>query len=420
MKKLFTSGVIAAFAVSLIAQQHLPVQFLHEGKTVYGTLTVPAGPGPFTTIVMNPGTGVSERDLTIVLQGDNAVCLYPDLLGDTLRPFRDVATALADSGFAVLRYDKLEYTYPNPIALLPLTFRKLWLPVHSAVAFLKTHPAVDPDNIVLLGHSEGSWLVPYIARERGDVRALISVAGSRTSFDSLLAWQVVHITELCNGDVALAQLQAAQILAYYHLIRTQQWTGNTPALFGVPPAVWFDYLTVTDAVVEHYNEAGLPTLFLGMGEDINVPPSELERFRQEVTITDDFWLMEGLNHFLTPMDDHRVPEALTDTIVHWLRQLGPVSRVGDPPVDAPGLAVWPVPFRDVFHVRLTGMDPGMARFRLLDMLGRVVEQWEVWIDETGPATTLAPSVELSGVMILEVNAHRNGVPCLETIRVIAE
>lgn len=418
--KLLLVPMIFALGGSLFSQEHIPVEFVHEGKVVYGTLSLPAGPGPFATVVMNPGTGVAERDVTVVLQGDNAVCLYPELVGDTLRPFRDIASALVDSGFAVLRYDKLEYTYPNPIALLPLTFRKLWLPVHSAVDFLKTHPAVDPDQIILLGHSEGSYMVPFIARERGDVRALISVAGPRSTFDSLLAWQIVHLTELCNGDVALAQLQAAQVLGYYNLVRKQQWTGSTPALFGVSPAVWYDYLTVTDAVAEHYQEAALPTLFLGMSEDYNVPPSELERFRQEVTVTDDFWLMEGLNHFLTPMDDPEVSEALTDTIIHWLRQLGPVSGVGEPDAQAQGLSVWPVPFKEVFHVRLQGLDAGPVRLRLVDMLGRVVDQREVWQDgsEMNMVWDSPPATE--GFLILEADITRMGSPCRESIRLFAE
>jgi dienelactone hydrolase len=402
------------------AQQDIAFHFAHEGKLVYGTLSLPSGQGPFTTIVMNPGTGVADRDVTIVLNGDNAVCLYPDLIGDTLRPFRDMARVLVDSGFAVLRYDKLEYTYPNPITLLPLTFRKLWLPVHSAVDYIKSRPELDPDRIVLLGHSEGSYLVPYIARERNDVMALISLAGPRSSFDTLLARQIVDIAQWCDGDVPLAQLTAAQVLGYYNLIRNQGWTGGTPSLFGVPPAVWHDYLKVTDAVVENYNDAALPTLFIGVEKDLNVPPSELERLREEITIPADFWLLEDINHFLTPMDEPRVPRVLTDTIIHWLRQLDMLSEMEDAMAETPGLSVWPVPFMELFYLRLSGMDPGPARIRLLDMLGRELERREVSLE--GEATTIVwdrPSTA-TGMLILEAEFSNQGWSCRESIRIYAK
>jgi len=415
MQRILILLLLMASVQRASAQQDVAVHFAHEGKLVYGTLTLPAGSGPFTTIVLNPGTGVADRDVTIVLNGDNAVCLYPDLIGDTLRPFRDMARVLVDSGFAVLRYDKLEYTYPNPIALLPLTFRKLWLPVYSAVDYLKTRPELDPDRIVLLGYSEGSYLVPYIARERGDVMALISLAGPRTSFDTLLSRQIVDIAEWCDGDVPLAQGTAAQVLGYYQLIRNQGWSGGTPALFGVPPAVWYDYLSVTDAVVENYNEAALPTLFIGVEKDLNVPPSELERFREEITIPADFWLLPDINHFLTPMDDPRVPGILTDTIIHWLRQLDPLSGVEEEQVVSTGLSVWPIPARDGFNVLIRGMDTGSARFRLVDILGRELEHKEVWL---GPFETTFLWERPAGVLdlvFLEVIATKGGLPYRETV-----
>jgi hypothetical protein len=55
-----------------------------------GTLTVPAGPGPFPALVLVHGSGPHDRDETI---GPN-------------KPFRDLAWGLASQGIAVLRYEK--------------------------------------------------------------------------------------------------------------------------------------------------------------------------------------------------------------------------------------------------------------------------------------------------------------------------
>jgi hypothetical protein len=98
------------------------------------------------------------------------------------------------------------------------------------------------------------------------------------------------------------------------------WNILTPSLFGVPASAWYDYIRAVDSVAINYNLNNLPTLFIGFGLDINVPPSELDRLQQEVTITDDFWRLQDLVHFMTTSDYPDVPMALTDTIIYWLRQ----------------------------------------------------------------------------------------------------
>jgi dienelactone hydrolase len=134
-----------------IAQQSFEITFNHDGKNVLGTFTKPNGTGRFPTIIINPGSGANDRNGTIAMEGGNVACLYPDLLGDTLRPYKDLSDALVDSGYAVLRYDKLEYSYPTSLGAI--TFHKLWLPVESAINYVKTRTDVDTSKIILIGNS---------------------------------------------------------------------------------------------------------------------------------------------------------------------------------------------------------------------------------------------------------------------------
>src|SRR6185437_11029464 len=60
-----------------------------------GTLTVPAGDGPFPAVLLIAGSGPNDRDETI---GPN-------------KPFADLARALAMHGIASLRYDKRTFVY---------------------------------------------------------------------------------------------------------------------------------------------------------------------------------------------------------------------------------------------------------------------------------------------------------------------
>ncbi len=368
-----TITCLISFCLSVLAmhaQQSFNISFVHDGKTVHGTFKVPAGNKRFKTLILAPGSGPNDRYGTLPMVGANTACLYPGLLNDTIRAYDELSDALQDAGYAVLIYDKLEYTYPGSMGTI--TFHKLWLPVESAIDYVKTRSDVDTGNIILLGHSEGSSLIPYIAKGRKDIRALISIAGSRTPFDSTLARQLVYIAQTCGGDVQTAQYQADQILAYFNLIRTNTWNSSTPPLFGVPASAWREYVLATDPVADHYDVCGLPALFLGLEKDINVPPSELDRFKAEVSVTDDFWKLPSLIHYMTTADDPHISKTVPDTIIHWLRSNGFHASMKDVKAIERSVSVKPNPFGSSLTVSVGEPYNRNCSMRLLDMTGRVI------------------------------------------------
>jgi hypothetical protein len=177
---------------------------------------------------------------------------------------------------------------------------------------------------------------------------------------------------MCDGDTVLAKNQADQILAYFHIIRTNQWTVLTPPLFGVPAKAWYDYVVATDAVSEHYNSSNLPTLFLGLGLDINVPPAELLKFENEVEITDDFWSIPGLVHYMTPPDDPHVSEVLTDTIIYWLREHFLHTSVSPNALPVQGVSVYPNPFSNEIVLVFSEKMESPVRYRMSNASGVIV------------------------------------------------
>lgn len=362
-----------AGALSLQAQQTSNITFQHEGLTVYGSLTLPSGPGPFPAIVIVPGTGAIDRDGTISMSGGNVACLYPGLLGKTLRIYKDLGDPLAAAGYAVLRYNKIEYNYTTPQTLGPITFEKLWFPFRSGIEYVRKRPEVDSTSIILIGHSEGSALIPIAAKNRSDIKALISVAGARTPFDSLLCRQIIDITQLCGGNMQQAQSDVAQVHAYFASIRDGSWNGSTPPLLGVPAAVWSDYVTANDPVVQNYHDCILPTLFLGMGDDFNVPPSELTRFKNEIQIPADFWTIPGANHYMTYSATPTVAKAVPDTIIYWLSKLNLVTGVDERGEDASGIDIFPNPVKDMVQIKL----PGTGSAGVSDITGRKLISFEV-------------------------------------------
>ena len=82
-----------------------------------------------------------------------------------------IADILAEQGIASLRYDKLTSGVTglgpyasDPSSLVEQSFDKLFVePAQDALSFLAKQPGIDPDNIVILGHSEGGLIAMLIA-----------------------------------------------------------------------------------------------------------------------------------------------------------------------------------------------------------------------------------------------------------------
>ena len=130
-----------------------------DGTTVYGTLVRPAGAGPFPAVVMVAGSGPTDRDWN------------SPLIPGTNGSARLLAEALAESGFASLRYDKRAsgpHARENMPALigkmsmqshldeLAGAVRTLARPLSSKDGPLASQAYVDPARIFALTSSEGA------------------------------------------------------------------------------------------------------------------------------------------------------------------------------------------------------------------------------------------------------------------------
>lgn len=359
---------VCLFSVKAIAKTDLAVNYTHEGLNINARLVLPYGQAPYKVVVINPGTGSMDKDGTVQLvAAGNFQCLYPGLVNNTITTYKDISDALSDAGYAVLTYDKVEYSHPNPGTI---TFEKLWLPVQSGITYLKTRTDIDTQNIILLGHSEGSTIIPYIANRNSGVSTLISLAGSRQPLDSLLAYQLVYIERRCGGDTNAAKIQAASVLQYFDAIRTGNWNVTTPPALGVPASAWDKYLKMTDSVSINYNMAAKNTLFVGLGDDFNVPPAtELARFEQEVTVTNDFYEIPGINHFVTTATNPKVSATVTDTIITWLKGKVPPTSVRNA-LPANNQILWAF---DNTQLRIwTKGAANMQRITITDITGRII------------------------------------------------
>ncbi len=121
--------------------------------TVHGTVELPHGRGPFPGVVLVAGSGPTDRDWNSpLLPGSNG-------------SGRLLARALTGAGYATLRYDK-RGSGPHVRETLPQLMGSVTMQSHvdelaGAVRLLASQPAVLPERMFGLGHSEGTLHVPH-------------------------------------------------------------------------------------------------------------------------------------------------------------------------------------------------------------------------------------------------------------------
>lgn len=286
-----------------------------------GTLTLPAGPGPFPAVVLVHGSGPNDRDETI---GPN-------------KPFRDLAWGLACRGVSVLRYEKRTKQHAARFTadlLATLTVKEETIDdALLAVACLRGTPDIDPNQVYVLGHSLGGYLLPRIGAADPNIAGLISMAGPMRPLEDLVLEQVAYIAAL-DGAVSRAEQALLDALAVQAaLVKDPNLSIDMPASswpLGVPASYWLDLQGYRPA--EDANSLNMPMVFLQGGRDYQVTLVDLEGWRSTLGSREDveFRVYPDLNHAFIPgtgpctpaeydVPGHVAEEVVVD-VAAWIEQ----------------------------------------------------------------------------------------------------
>jgi uncharacterized protein len=158
------------------------------GVRLAGTITRPAGNGPFPAVVMVTGSGAQDRN--------------EELLGH--KPFLVIADYLARHGIAALRYDDRGFAKStgNFAASTTADFAN---DAEAAVKFLRAQPGIAPNKVGIIGHSEGGEIAPIVAARSKDVAFIVLLAGPGIPGDSILLLQEAMIAAAAGTPSALIQ-----------------------------------------------------------------------------------------------------------------------------------------------------------------------------------------------------------------------
>jgi dienelactone hydrolase len=241
------------------------------GGVLAGTLTTPQPKGRVPAAILITGLSKHERN-----NGD------PPWM-----PFRDIADALTRAGIAVLRVDDRGVGKSTGDQSKWTSFDKA-NDVRAEVAWLRSHPGIDPKRIALVGYSESGLIAPMVAADNPSIAAVITLAGPGVDGLEVARYQVeqpiLRDTSVAEGD---RQKEIAKQLA--------------DALKDLSPHE-SSYLSIDP--VQYDRRVHCPALIIQGGTDTTIPPRSAERIatamraggNADVTVG----IFPGVSHSLLP------------------------------------------------------------------------------------------------------------------------
>lgn len=156
------------------------VNFSNDSIILSGTLTFPNDKqGPCPAIVLVSGSGGQTRE-----------CEYFGFKMFTL-----LSEHLNNMGFAVLTYDDRGVGESGGILDNATTF-DFAQDASKAIDYLRTREDINPDQIGVLGHSEGAIIAYYLAARDPKIYLIIALAGPALGGEQVLISQIQRIAEV--------------------------------------------------------------------------------------------------------------------------------------------------------------------------------------------------------------------------------
>jgi len=153
-------------------EEELVYENKEAGITLAGTLTLPPGKGPSPVVLLISGSGPHDRNETMYNH----------------RPFLVLADYLTRQGIAVFRVDD-RGVGESTGDFSQATSEDFASDVLAGIEYLKTRKEINPEQIGLIGHSEGGLIAPMVAVKSSDVAFIILMAGTGLTGEEILYLQ---------------------------------------------------------------------------------------------------------------------------------------------------------------------------------------------------------------------------------------
>jgi alpha-beta hydrolase superfamily lysophospholipase len=297
-----------------------------NGFTLAGTLSRPADrrqAGRLPAVILVGGSGPTDRDSLV-----HGIPILGQLAG-----------AIADAGFIVIRYDKRGVGQSGGRAE-SAGLEDYAADLRAAVEFAEDRDDVDDRRIVVIGHSEGGAVAMLAAAEDRRITAIGLLAASGVTGAELVLQQQAHLLDLAKASEAeRAEKIALQRRIHEAVISGAGWE-DLPA--GVRSQVdnpeFRTILTHDPATI--LPETRQPVLILQGELDTQVAPANADRLaelaRQRKGRAVQVVTIPNVNHLLVAartgevdeypsLPEKRVSAAVVSAITSWLQSVASAS-----------------------------------------------------------------------------------------------
>ena len=320
-------GAVSSRSVPISRPNDEQVKIPANGFVLAGTLSRPAETPSvrLPAVVLIGGSGPHDRDEMV---------FGVPILGQ-------IAGALADAGYMVLRYDKrgIGQSGGRAEAASIADFAE---DARAAVKWLTDRKDVDAKRVALVGHSEGGAVALLAASKDKRIAAVALIAANGVSGAELVLAQQLHLLERSKLSAEEKQAKIDLQKRIHEAVITGKGWDDLPADVRrqVDNPEFQSILTNDPAKV--MPDVRQPLLILQGELDTQVAPSNADRLealaRQRKNAPPvEVARIPGINHLLVPaktgevdeygsLPDHQVSAAVTTALVGWLNKHLIVSR----------------------------------------------------------------------------------------------
>jgi hypothetical protein len=269
------------------------------GFSLAATMTKPSGAGGrLPVVVLVAGTGPQDRDETIA-----GIPLFGQLAG-----------ALADAGYAVVRYDK-RGTGQSGGRTESASLTSYADDVIHVIEWLADRKDVDANRVAVAGYGEGGALVLLAAGRAKSVRAvaLLGVAG-RSGREVALEQQQQELAKLTLAAADRSAKIALQTRLLDAVATGKGWEGIPPEFRKASDTPWFRSWVLFDPAVA-LGKVSQPLLIIHGALDRQVPPTDADRLeiaararRQSPVPPTSKVVIPGVNHLFVAARTGEVEE----------------------------------------------------------------------------------------------------------------
>jgi len=256
-----------------------------------GTLCLPTESGSFPVVLMVHGSGEIDRN-------ENSK-------NQKLNTFNSLAHGLIKDGIASLRYDKRGIGRSNGDFYCAGHY-DLVNDAMACLEYLFQNEYCDNKQIYLLGHSEGSIIVPQLSHKHTQVAGIILLAPFIDNLETIMLKQAKGIKEAAEKLSGIKGIGIKLLFSFIDPVKSQHRLINkikktkktvVYSMFQKIPAKWVRELLSIDPA-DIFRKTTCPSLIIGGSKDIQCNPDDVTSIQKIMQGTVESHIIQDMSHIL--------------------------------------------------------------------------------------------------------------------------